>query len=64
MKNNKKPKWLLLDQFHIDIEIQSDMSAKDRKVVLKDLRDIEKIIKALIVARAGLWGKIRTKISR
>lgn len=32
MPNNKKmPKWVLLDQLHVDVNIKSDMSPKARK---------------------------------
>jgi hypothetical protein len=35
MSNSKKiPKWILLDQLHIDINIKSDMPAKERKALV------------------------------
>lgn len=30
-KNNHKPKWILFDQIHIDINIKADMPEKERK---------------------------------
>lgn len=35
-KNNHKPKWILFDQIHIDVNIKSDMPEKERK----DLRSL------------------------
>lgn len=61
----KKPRWVLLDQFHVDINVSSDMSEKDRKAVIKDLKDIERIIKALIIERPSKWwDKIKVAINR
>lgn len=36
MSNSKKmPKWVLLEQLHIDVNIKSDMPAKERRELVQ-----------------------------
>jgi hypothetical protein len=57
-KNNKIPKWVLLDQMHIDIYIQSDLPQKERKWLMSVL---DRLLQASI---SGGDPRIRVKITR
>jgi hypothetical protein len=52
MSNSKKiPKWILLDQLHIDINIKSDMPAKERKelVALVNSKPMMSLFRHMII---------------
>lgn len=68
MNTGKKPKWILLDQLHIDINIKSDIPAKERKALIKHIRDnqpsLEGAIKAMLTPTSTVWQNIRVKITK
>lgn len=60
----KKPKWVLLDQLHIDVNISSDMPAKERKELLQ-LLNYESFHNMITAVISGANRKnIKVKISR
>jgi hypothetical protein len=68
MSNSKKiPQWVLLDEIHVGIHIKTDMPEKDRKILkamLAETKELENIMWAFIVPTAGLWNKVKVKVTR
>lgn len=67
MKNNKKPKFILLDQIHVDISIPSNMPAKERQQLLKIIRTkgFDKAIVDVVVAvTSPVQSLIRVAVTR
>lgn len=63
--NSKKiPKWILLDQLHIDINIRSAMLAKERKELLKTYVNNETIHRLFKFIIAGTNKNIRVNITK
>jgi hypothetical protein len=59
MKTNKKPKWILLDQWHVDLEIKSDVPAETRKYLTEATN---RILKSFIKTPGG--AKYRIKLTQ
>jgi hypothetical protein len=64
VKNNTIPKWVLLDQIHIDVNIRSDMSPKKRKELLSLLRGVtmSSMFEAIIVGPDR--NSVKVKVTR
>jgi len=64
MNTGKKPKWILFDQIHIDVNIKPDMSEKERKD-LRALLNSKPMMSLFESVIAGPYRKtIQVKVSR
>jgi hypothetical protein len=65
MNNSKKmPKWILLDQLHIDINIKSDMPAKERKDLVR-LANSDSMVSLIKTVIGGANNKnVRVEITK
>lgn len=61
MKNNKIPKFILLDQIHVDINIPSTMPEKDRHQLLKIIRS-KGFDKAIIDVISAVTYRVKSNI--
>lgn len=69
MSNSKKiPKWVLLDQLHVDVNIKSDMSARARKELKSILSSdsFHNLIRTVITGHRGArtTGTVKVTITR
>lgn len=67
MKNNKIPKFILLDQIHVDISIPATMPAKERQQLLKIIRSKgfdKAIIDVMVAITSPVKSVIRVAVTR
>jgi hypothetical protein len=64
MNTGKKPKWVLFDQIHVDVNIKSDMPDKERKALraLLNSKPMMSLLESII--SGSHRDKIQVKVNR